>query len=324
MIPYSMTQLLFFFFIYCFIGWIIESTYVSLHSKKLTNRGFMRGPVIPIYGCGAMTLLLVGTPLKAYPVAMFFAGLVACSILEYFTGAAMEAIFKVRYWDYSNEKWNLNGYICWWTSLVWGGLALAENYILHRPIEALSNLLSSKALSTITMIVGIVFLVDLTLSFKAAFDLRAAIIKLEKAKDELRLMQRRLDVMIAYANADAEAKWDSFEERLDDIHDAIEDRVDDIQDAIGDRVEDIQDAMEEKFAKIKERIDDVTDEKIDAVKDEFMELRAKFAARKETHYGLDAVRDFYKRSMIKGNPTMASKKFKGSFESLKDFMNSKK
>ena len=70
MIPYNFTELLFFFFIYCFIGWIIESTYVSLHEKKFVNRGFMHGPFIPIYGFGAMALLLVGTPLLKWPVAV--------------------------------------------------------------------------------------------------------------------------------------------------------------------------------------------------------------------------------------------------------------
>ena len=144
---YDLNRLLFFFFIYCFFGWIIESTYVSIHEKKLTNRGFMRGPVIPIYGCGAMTLLFASAPLIKWPVAVFFAGMFAASLLEYITGAVMEAVFKVRYWDYSNEKFNLNGYICLWTSVVWGLLSLAMNYVIHKPIESLSYMLTEYQLN---------------------------------------------------------------------------------------------------------------------------------------------------------------------------------
>ena len=122
---------MFFFFTYCFLGWIIESTWVSLHQKRFVNRGFLRGPFIPIYGCGAMTLVLVGTPLLKWPVAVFFGGMISASILEYFTGAAMEAIFKVRYWDYSDKPLNLNGHICAFTSVCWGGLSLLVDYVIQ-------------------------------------------------------------------------------------------------------------------------------------------------------------------------------------------------
>lgn len=260
MIPYDLNQLLFFFFIYCFIGWIIESGYVSWHEKKLTNRGFMRGPVIPIYGCGALTLLLVSFPLLKWPVAVFFAGMFAASLMEYITGAIMEAVFKVRYWDYSTEKFNLNGYICLWTSVVWGLLSLALNYLLHKPIEALCFMLSEKELRLITQPIALLFIVDLTLSFKAAFDIRNVIVYAEKAKEEIRLMQKRLDVMIAYADAD----------------------------------------VNEQRAKISEGIDSLQK----GIADKFEDLK----------------HDFYKRGLFLGNPTLKSKKFRETVDSVKAYV----
>ena len=264
MIPYDLNQLLFFFFIYCFIGWIIESTYVSWHEHKLTNRGFMRGPVIPIYGCGAMTLLLVCYPLLKWPVAVFFAGMFAASLMEYITGAIMEAVFKVRYWDYSTEKFNLNGYICLWTSVVWGILALALNYFLHKPVEKLCFLLTETELRLITQPIALLFIIDLTLSFKAAFDLRNLIVYAEKAKEEIRLMQKRLDVMIAYAGEDVN------EQRA-----KIVAGIDSIQKGISDKFEDL-------------------------------------------------TKDFYKRGIFLGNPTLASKKFKGTIDNIKSFLDEKR
>ncbi|MCR5280093.1 MAG: putative ABC transporter permease [Lachnospiraceae bacterium] len=264
MIPYNINQLLFFFFIYCFIGWIIESTYVSWHEHKLTNRGFMRGPVIPIYGCGAMTLLLVSFPLLKWPVAVFFAGMFAASLMEYITGAIMEAVFKVRYWDYSTEKFNLNGYICLWTSVVWGLLSLALNYFLHKPIEALCFMLTDKELRLITQPIAVLFIVDLTLSFKAAFDIRAVIVYAEKAKNEIRLLQKRMDVVIACAEAD-----------MNEQKAKIAAGIDSIQNSISDRFEDL-------------------------------------------------TKDFYKRGLFLGNPTIMSRKFKDTVDSVKTYVAERK
>ncbi len=260
MIPYDLTQLLFFFFIYCFIGWIIESTYVSVHEKKLTNRGFMRGPVIPIYGCGAMTLLLVCYPLLKWPVAVFFAGMFAASLMEYITGAIMEAVFKVRYWDYSTEKFNLNGYICLWTSVVWGVMALALNYFLHKPVEKLCFMLTERELKLITQPIALLFIIDLTLSFKAAFDIRSLIVYAEKAKEEIRLMQKRMDVIIAYAGAD----------------------VNEQKQKILSGIENLQNGISTRFE--------------------------------------DMTKDFYKRGLFLGNPTLKSRFSSESVDSIRDYI----
>ena len=136
----------------------------------------------------------------------------------------MEAIFKVRYWDYSDKPFNLNGHICLFTSVCWGGLSLAVDYVIHKPIVALTEHMTYKELVLIVTVVTVYFIVDCTWSFKAAFDLRAIIIKMEKAKEELRLMQKRLDVILAFADADKDAFIDASLEKAGDIIDGIEER----------------------------------------------------------------------------------------------------
>jgi uncharacterized membrane protein len=280
------------------LGWIIESTWVSLHQKRLVNRGFLRGPFIPIYGCGAMTLVLVGTPLLKWPVAVFFGGMISASILEYFTGAAMEAIFKVRYWDYSDKPFNLNGHICLFTSVCWGGLSLAVDYVIHKPIVALTEHMTYKELVLMVTVVTVYFIVDCTLSFKAAFDLRAIIIKMEKAKEELRLMQKRLDVILAFADADKDAFIDASLEKAGDIIDGIEERF-----------AAVKKAMEETPAKFAENI-----------KNELSELRDKFVIEKRDELSENNIWDFYKRGIFLGNPTLKSVKFSDTVDTLKDYV----
>ena len=117
---YTLPQWVLLFFSYGFLGWVWESGYVSVRQRHWVNRGFLHGPVIPIYGFGAVAILALCAPVAGSLPLLFFSGMFWATALEYATGWAMEQMFHVRYWDYTNEKWNLNGYICLMASLCWG------------------------------------------------------------------------------------------------------------------------------------------------------------------------------------------------------------
>ena len=95
MFGYNGFQWLFFFYMYCFFGWCFESTFVSLKSKKLVNRGFMRGPFLPLYGSGAIMMLVVSMPFRDNVLLTYIAGVIGATALEYVTGVVMEALFKM-------------------------------------------------------------------------------------------------------------------------------------------------------------------------------------------------------------------------------------
>ena len=111
MYVYTLGQWLLFFFLYCFLGWVWESCYVSARQRRWVNRGFLHGPLLPIYGFGAVIILWATLPVRGSLPLIFLLGMLAATALEYVTGAAMEALFKVRYWDYSKQPCNLHGYI---------------------------------------------------------------------------------------------------------------------------------------------------------------------------------------------------------------------
>lgn len=111
MYTYTWYQWLAFFYVYCFLGWIFESTYVSLKQKRLVNRGFLRLPMLPLYGSGAVMMLWVSLPVRDSLPLVYISGFIAATALEYVTGAVMERLFKVRYWDYSSQPFQLHGYI---------------------------------------------------------------------------------------------------------------------------------------------------------------------------------------------------------------------
>ena len=226
---YTPDQWLLFFFIYCFIGWIWESSYVSIRKHKLTNRGFMRGPFIPIYGCGCTLMLFVGMPLMEHPVWMYFVGMISATVMEYITGDMMLRIFKVRYWDYSKAFCNIKGHVCLAASLLWGFFALLMNYVGRVPIEKKVFLIPDEALHIIDTVLLIGFVADFALSFKTALDLRDVIIAMERIKDEVDRMEKRVDVVIAFADDALSQAKSQISDRVEEQRLLTEERMDELE-----------------------------------------------------------------------------------------------
>ena len=163
---YTWYQWLLFFFIYCFIGWIIESTYVSLKCGHFVNRGFLRLPLLPLYGSGAIIMLWVSLPFQNNLFLVFLSGMIGASALEYVTGWTMERLFKMKYWDYTNNPFNINGYICLGTSIAWGFLTIVLTEFIHRPVETVVLDLNPIVCIVLCCIIGALFVADTVESTK--------------------------------------------------------------------------------------------------------------------------------------------------------------
>lgn len=302
MYHYTAIQWLFFFYFYCFFGWVFESTYVSIKSRHFVNRGFMRGPFLPIYGSGAIMMLVVSMPFQDNLILTYLAGCVGATLLELVTGMTMEALFKVRYWDYSNQKFNYKGHICLSSTIAWGFLTIFMTQFLHKGVEKLVLSIPYNILTILTVVLSVYIVADFTLSFKAAMDLRDVLIGLDKARAEMEKIQKRLDVLIAVANDERETRKLEREERADEW----------------------MENLEERFSKVREHLTTNPGAFMDNVKDELAELRSKYLVEKEHRLQFDCLKDFYQRSLIKGNPGMYSRKFNEALEELKKAVNERK
>lgn len=268
----------------------------------------MRGPFIPIYGCGAIVMLLVGQPLMNRPVLMFFAGLISASTMEYITGETMEAIFKVRYWDYSKAFLNLRGYICLAASLLWGTFTIVLNYLLHRPVARLVLGMNENVLHYLVMILMIYFVADFALSFKTALDLRDLIIAYEKVHADIDRLERRMDVVIAFA-------LDTEREVKERVYDRVDDKIEFMQERL--------DALENKISLATQRIDTLKDkindnEKIEDIREQIVEARVANAIIRQQLLENAKKRRSMLGSMIRNNPVMASRKFERVLEEIKE------
>lgn len=304
MFHYNGFQWLFFFYFYCFGGWCFESAVVSFKSRKWVNRGFMRGPFLPLYGSGATMMLVVSMPFQDNVVLTYIAGVIGATALEYVTGVIMEALFQVRYWDYTGKFMNYQGRICLTSSLAWGFLTILMTRVIHRPVEQFVFSMPHRLLNGMTVLLTIYIVADFTLSFKAALDLRDIMIRIMRLREELERMQKRLDVIIAFNNDEKEQRRLDRDERREIW------------------LNDMTSGLEQGFATLKELLLSKPSAYGESVREEIAELRGRFSLYRERARGEKKLLDFYKRDMIRNNPTMRSEAYGSAFEELKKIANS--
>ena len=282
----------------------MESTHVSIRRKPphWVNRGFMRGPFLPLYGSGAIMMLVVSAPFQHNLFLTYVAGCIGATVLEYITGVTMESLFKMRYWDYSNQPFNFQGHICLGTTLAWGGLTILMTRVIHRPIESFLFMIPQGVLSILVFILTVLIAADFALSFRAALDIRDILMAMEKVKEEMAHMQKRLDVIMAVREEEREQYRGAAEVRAAELAESIE----------------------KKLAHLRERMQIHPGEYLESVKTEALEIRDRFLHASYRVSELKTVREHWKRGMLLGNPTMrGSGKVRYSLEELKEAVKEK-
>ena len=286
MYHYSLLQWMLFFYIYCFFGWIIESTYVSVCTGNWVNRGFMRGPVIPIYGTGAVIVLFAVIPFRTSPILVFIVGTVAASILEFVTGFVMERIYKVRYWDYSDKPFNLCGYICLFNSLCWGVLSILLIYLVHSWIEKGVLFLNDMVLLSIDSGISSLFIVDLFNSSTTAVELKRMLANSQKLKDDLMNIHNK---MIEFNTAIANGK-----EKMDELK---------------------QMSLQELYISARDNMSNIASDKDSP---ELQNLKNKLDLLKDKYCKRMLAEDKAKFKLLKNNPKAVSYKYKESLREIMD------
>ena len=191
-------DLLFYFIIYSFMGWVMESSFKSLLYQKPINSGFLRGPFIPIYAIGSLTVLTFFTPFIESTIFLFFLGFVGMTFIEFMAGYIMEKIFNISWWDYRGNFMNIGGKICLENSIYWGILSVALLKYIH---PAIQNIVVSipigfgeKMLFTFI----IYFIIDYTLTLIEVLDIQ------EKVKQFLLIKEN--PIILATTNKVSELK----------------------------------------------------------------------------------------------------------------------
>ena len=190
------------FFLYGFIGWGVEVVYAAVKTHKLVNRGFLCGPICPIYGFG-MVGLIYSVSLIPMPdsgsmsaVAIFFIGMILTTAIELVGGWALFKIYHIRWWDYSNMKFNLGGYICPQFSLLWGLGSVLMIKVVHPLLARGSSPMPFNIMLIVDVVLLVLFVVDVAASTAAAIGLNKYLREIDELRAKLRVTSDKLTTVL--------------------------------------------------------------------------------------------------------------------------------
>lgn len=272
-----------YFFVYGFLGWCTEVAFAACKEKKFVNRGFLNGPICPIYGIGVGVVVQFLTPYKDNLLLLYLTSIVLVTALEWLTGFLLEKIFHNKWWDYSDMPLNLNGYVCLLFSLIWGVACVLIVDFIHPVIH--------KGLSFLPVWLGVVLIVILGIAMFA--DL--------------------------YVTSSTILKMNKHLEKMEEI--AAELRK--ISDELGENIyHDMVQVMEHR-EELKEKMEDVSEEIKDRVQDRSEEISEKIASLKKRYQELGGKGTRTSRRILRAFPRIQSKKYHEAMEDLKQFLKRK-
>ena len=156
-------KIIFYFIIYSFLGWCLESVYKTIIFKKITNSGFLYGPFCPMYGIGAV-MMIAASSLSDNIFVIFLLGFLLFTLWEYIVAVVLEKMFKTKYWDYSQLKFNFQGRICLKNSIYWGILGVLLVFVIQPAIERITDVIPANALFYLNIVICVIILTDVIIT----------------------------------------------------------------------------------------------------------------------------------------------------------------
>ncbi len=336
---YTAGQWALLFYFYCLCGWVWESCYVSARQGRWVNRGFLHGPLLPIYGSGAIIILFAVIPVEDNLYLVWLFGMLAATALEYVTGAAMERLFKVRYWDYSNQRFNLNGHICLTSSIAWGFFSILLVRFVHPPVGRLLARVPALVVDPAALALTAAFAADVVCSVQAALDLRDVLTRLTEENEELRRLARRAEVAAAFAEDDLRRFRERTEVEKLLLQSRVQEELQELREARSQRAARRQSAWEESLrrranAKLEalaaiadaletcrnhlDSLPGLTAEELEARRAELEEAVGRLRRREAVIRAREP--GSYRRSLriLRGNPSAAARDFGEALETLRE------
>ena len=223
-------QFLCIFFVYAFLGWCTEVSYAALQTGKFVNRGFLNGPVCPIYGFGVVIILACLTPLKQHFLLLFLGSVVLTSLLELVTGFVLEKLFHQRWWDYSDDPFNIGGYICLKFSIAWGLACLFVVDILHPTIQWVIALVPRGLGWVLLGVFAACMAVDLAATVSTIAKLNRKLEHIDQLAGRIREASNEFGENLADKVLDAAEKGADFKESVQGFKEDMEDWSEDMRD----------------------------------------------------------------------------------------------
>ena len=254
------------FFTYAFLGWCTEVSYAALLRGRFVNRGFLNGPLCPIYGFGVVIVLFCLEPLRDNLLLLFLGSVLLTSALEWVTGFLLEKLFHQRWWDYSDEPFNLGGYICLRFSIAWGLACLFVVEILHPTVLLVIRLIPRPLGMVLLVVLCAATAVDLAATVRTIAKINRSLGQIDELAAKIKAASNEFGENLADRVLDAAEKGadfrDELEERTDGLREELAERradwkenLEDLKVELSDRWEEGQDNLEDLRRRLSEVLD---------------------------------------------------------------------
>jgi uncharacterized membrane protein len=306
--PASMYELIWIFLIYAFIGWCTEVSYAALDTGRFVNRGFLNGPVCPVYGCGVLVVVVLLTPLKENLLILFAGSVILTTVIELITGFLLEKIFHNQWWDYSNKPFNFHGYICLRFSIIWGLACTFIMDIIHPIIY--------RVIQIVPHLVGWILMGIFLVAFFS--DLGITVAGILKFNKRLRLMNEIARKLHDISDEIGENIYENVTDALEKKEE-LQGRMEETKEELQGRMEEVKGELQGRMEEAREELQEMADES----RDNRQRKRQEAAALQKKYRELLESRNFVQTRLLKAFPGMKSRENGEMLERLKEYIRTK-
>lgn len=252
-----MYYLILYFFVYGFLGWCTEVAFAACKERKFVNRGFLNGPICPIYGIGVGIVVQFLTPYKENLVLLYIASVVMVTALEWVTGFILEKIFHNKWWDYSKMPLNLNGYVCLLFSLIWGVACVLIVDFIHPLIHKVLSWIPFPVGMTLIVVLSIVMFVDLYVTASTILKMNKHLEKMKEITADLHRISDELGESIYQEVVEVLERKDGWKLKVQEASGDFKDKIQGASGGVKDKIQGVSDEAMEKIADLKKKYKEI-------------------------------------------------------------------
>lgn len=302
----SIYFILLYFFVYGFLGWCTEVGFAAFKTHHFVNRGFLNGPICPIYGVGVTAVITVLTPYKSDIIVLYILSVVLVTVLEGVTGWAMDKIFHNKWWDYSDMPLNIGGYVCLLFSIVWGFACLFIIYFIQPLVHDLLAFIPTIVGIILIIILGITLIADLYVTASTIFKFNRRLAAMEKIAAEMHEISEQIGQEIFEKTIRAIDRQEASKEKLATATDEFKEKMQDTASGLKEKTQGTAFELKERALDARERSQEISEE-----------LRSRIASLHTRYHESTDKPGRISRRLMNAFPKMESRQHKESLEVLK-------
>ena len=298
----SMYELLLYFFVYGFLGWCTEVAFAAVKERKFVNRGFLNGPICPIYGIGVTVVVSVLLPYKDQIIPLYLWSVLLVTVLEGVTGYLLENLFHHRWWDYTGMPLNIGGHVCLLFSVIWGVACVAIVHFIHPVIAKLLSFLPVWLGGLLLVAFCFVLAADLYVTVTGILKFNRRLARMEEIAQELHRISDQLGENI-YRNT-----MEGIE-----LQERVKTRADQVSGEVRQRTERAAEEVRQRTERAAEEVRQRTEQHAEALREKHRELRARYQELAESISPAG-------RRLLDAFPNMKPRRYEKHFAQLKEHL----